>query len=75
MVYRAETVLFAELSVPSARMILVMENFVEGRRADLEVLEERRVTAALAQEKYWDSVARYYNKGVIPQIFRVGDLV
>ncbi|KAG5557356.1 hypothetical protein RHGRI_007568 [Rhododendron griersonianum] len=75
LVYGAETVLPAELSVPSARMILAMENSVERRRADLEALEERRVAAALVHEKYWESVACYCNKGVVPRVFKVGDLV
>ncbi|KAI8572935.1 hypothetical protein RHMOL_Rhmol01G0239700 [Rhododendron molle] len=47
-----KTVLPAELSVSSARMILVMESSAEGKRADLEALEETRVTATLAHEKY-----------------------
>ncbi|KAG5523821.1 hypothetical protein RHGRI_030722 [Rhododendron griersonianum] len=40
LVYGAETVLPAELSVPSARMVLAMENSAEGRKADLEALKE-----------------------------------
>ncbi|KAG5548798.1 hypothetical protein RHGRI_014224 [Rhododendron griersonianum] len=75
LVYGAKTVLPAELSVPSARIILAMENSAEGRKANSEALEERRVAAALAHEKYWESVARYYNKSVVPRVFKVGDLV
>lgn len=52
-----------------------MENSVEARRADLEALEERRNTAALMQERYWETVAHYYNKGVVVLAFKVGDLV
>ncbi|XP_058217370.1 uncharacterized protein LOC131328442 [Rhododendron vialii] len=75
LVYGAETVLPVELSVPFARMILAMENSMEGRRADLEALEERWVAAALAHGKYWESVACYYNKGGVLRVFKVGDLV
>ncbi|KAG5557800.1 hypothetical protein RHGRI_007890 [Rhododendron griersonianum] len=75
LVYGVETILPAELSVPSARMILAMENSAGGRRADFEALEERRVAAAVAHEKYWEFVTRYYNKGVVPRVFKVGDLV
>lgn len=65
LVYGADTVLPAELSVPSARMALAVENTKETKRADLEALEERRNRAAQMQERYWESVARYYNKGVV----------
>lgn len=70
--YGTNTVLPAELSIPSARMALVVESTKETRKADLEALEERRNMAAQMQEKYW--VARYY-KSVVARTFAVCDLV
>jgi len=75
LVYGAETVLPAEISVPSARLAFAAEVTPASRRADLEALDERRQTAARNQERYWESVAEHYNKGVLPRSFKVGDLV
>lgn len=75
LVYGAETVLPVEISVLSARLALSTEVTKGERRADLEALEERREVAAENQEKYWQSLAKYYNKGVLAREFKVGDLV
>lgn len=75
MVYAAETVLPGELSVLSARLALATEVTHEERRADLEAREERREMAAEHEEKYWEPVVKFYNKGVAPREFKVGDLV
>lgn len=75
LVYGTEAVLPAEISVPSARLAHAAECSVEERILELEALEEKRNNAALEQKRYWQSVAKYYNKSVVARTFQVGDLV
>ncbi|GJQ99866.1 reverse transcriptase domain-containing protein [Tanacetum coccineum] len=47
----------------------------EDMRLNLDLIQERRETAAIREAKYKKKVEQYYNKRVCPLSFRVGDFV
>jgi hypothetical protein len=76
LVYRAETVLPPEIYLESARVAhFNVEDQVEARELDSDLLEKRHNTTLVNVRKYQASLKRYYNKSVMPREPNVGDLV
>ncbi|XP_072076513.1 uncharacterized protein [Arachis hypogaea] len=47
----------------------------DARRAELDLIEEIRNTAAIRQEALQQQIGRRHNKKVRPRFFQIGDLV
>ncbi|GJT09139.1 reverse transcriptase domain-containing protein [Tanacetum coccineum] len=74
--YGSEAVIPAEIGMPTYKTIQVNEvQNEEEMRLNLDLIQERRETAAIREAKYKKKVEQYYNKRVCPVSFRVGDFV
>jgi hypothetical protein len=52
-----------------------LEDQVEARELDANLLEERRNTALSNVRKYQTTLKKYYNKNVVQRELNIGDLV
>jgi hypothetical protein len=76
LVYRADTVLPAEIYLESARVAQFNKaDQVEARELDANLLEEKRNKTLANVKKYQESLKRHYNKSVVPRQLKIGDLV
>ncbi|XP_071712989.1 uncharacterized protein [Rutidosis leptorrhynchoides] len=76
LVYGTEAVIPAEICVPTQRiMAFDIEANSDALRENLNLLEERRLMAAIRQADHKHKMAKYYNKKVKHTQFEVGDLV
>jgi hypothetical protein len=76
LVYEAEAVLPPEIYLKSARVAhFNLEDQVEARELDVNLLEERRNTALSNVRKYQAALKRHYNKSVVQRKLNIGDLV
>ncbi|GJR20141.1 reverse transcriptase domain-containing protein [Tanacetum coccineum] len=74
--YEREVVIPTEIGMPTYRTIQFNEiSNEEEMRLNLDLIQERRETAAIREAKYKKKVEQYYNKWVRPIYFRVGDFV
>lgn len=75
-VYGTETVVPVEIAVRSARLALASKVLhPEGRKHDIEALEERRQKAEEKWQTYQNQISMAYNKKLKPCTLKVGDLV
>jgi hypothetical protein len=76
LVYEAEAVLPPEIYLKSARVAhFNLEDQVEARELDVNLLEERRNTALSNVRKYQAALKRHYNKSVVQRKLNIRDLV
>ncbi|XP_071714446.1 uncharacterized protein [Rutidosis leptorrhynchoides] len=76
LVYGTEAVIPAEICVPTHRVLVFdVENNSSVLRKNLNLLEERRIMAAIRQANAKQRMTKYYNKRVRHVQFREGDLV
>ena len=76
LVYGTEAVLPIEVCLPSPRVLFVSEEKnSDSLRANLDLLDERRETAAIRQAAYKSVVERHYNRRVKGTAYRHGELV
>lgn len=79
LVYGMEAVLPVEIEVPSLRILMETEleeaDWVQARAEQLNLIEEKRMTALCHGQCYQRRIARAYNKKVKPRVFQEGDLV
>ncbi|XP_071727787.1 uncharacterized protein [Rutidosis leptorrhynchoides] len=76
LVYGTEAVIPAEIRVPTERILAFdIENNSSILRENLNLLEERRIMAAIRQADAKQKMAKYYNKRVRYVQFKEGDLV
>jgi hypothetical protein len=76
LVYEAEAVLPPKIYLKSDRAAhFNLEDQVETRDLDTNLLEERRNTALSNVHKYQVALKRYYNKNVVQRELNIGDLV
>ena len=76
LVYGSEAVIPAEIGLPSPRMLAMeKQNNEQERRLDLDLLEERRENAAIAEARYKSKLEKYYNARVRICTFVPGDFV
>ncbi|XP_071699850.1 uncharacterized protein [Rutidosis leptorrhynchoides] len=76
LVYGTEAVIPAEIRVPTQRILAFdTENNSSILRENLNLLEERRIMAAIRQADAKQKMAKYYNKRVRYVQFKEGDLV
>ncbi|XP_071712726.1 uncharacterized protein [Rutidosis leptorrhynchoides] len=76
LVYGTEAVIPAEIRVPTQRILAFdTENNSSILRENLNLLEERRIMAAIRQADAKQKMAKYYNKQVRYVQFKEGDLV
>ncbi|GJX43924.1 reverse transcriptase domain-containing protein [Tanacetum coccineum] len=74
--YGSEAVIPAKIGMPTFRTIQLNEaQNEEEMRLNLDLIQERRETAAIREAKYKKKVEQYYNKWVRLVSFRVGDFV
>ncbi|GJS12857.1 reverse transcriptase domain-containing protein [Tanacetum coccineum] len=74
--YGSEAVIPAETGMPTYRTIQFNKTQNEEEiRLNLDLIQERRETAAIREAKYKKKVEQYYNKRVRPLSFKVGDFV
>ncbi|XP_061993662.1 uncharacterized protein LOC133711573 [Rosa rugosa] len=71
-----EAVISTEIILPTVRTLTVERGNNEEQIArHLDLLDERREAAAIHLANYQNQVAKYFNKGVRPRAFLVGELV
>jgi hypothetical protein len=76
LIYGADAVLPPEIYLESTRVAhFNVEDQVEARELDSNLLEERHNTALAKVRKYQESLKRYYNKSVVRRERNIGDLV
>ncbi|XP_021995253.1 uncharacterized protein LOC110892395 [Helianthus annuus] len=76
LVYGSEAVIPAEIGLPSPRMIAKQnQNNEKERRLYLDLLEERRENAAIAEARYKFKLEKYYNTRVRVCTFVPGDFI
>nr|GEY47585.1 reverse transcriptase domain-containing protein [Tanacetum cinerariifolium] len=74
--YESEAVIPAEIGMPTYRTIQFNEALNEEEMClNLDLIQERRETAAIQKAKYKKKVKQYYNKRVRPVSFSAGDFV
>ena len=74
--YDTEAVIPIEVCLPSPRVLFVSEeNNSNSLRANLDLLDERRETAAIRQAAYKSMVEKHYNRRVKGTTYRSGELV
>ncbi|XP_024200004.1 protein NYNRIN-like [Rosa chinensis] len=74
--YGMEAVIPTKIILPTVRTLTVEKGDNEEQIArHLDLLDERRDAAAIHLANYQNQVARYFNKGVRPRAFRVGEFV
>ncbi|XP_071727718.1 uncharacterized protein [Rutidosis leptorrhynchoides] len=74
LVYDTEAVLPAEIQVLTNRTTNLEEN-EENLRLNLDLMEERREAVLIREAAYKKTIEKYYNKGVKPSVYKVGDYV
>lgn len=72
--YGTEAMIPVEIGIPTYRVANPQENENELRN-NLDLLEERRETAAIKEAKYKRTLEKYYNSRVREQRFKVGEYV
>ncbi|PKI60750.1 hypothetical protein CRG98_018870 [Punica granatum] len=79
LVYGMETVLPVEVEIPSMRFLaeskLKEAEWVKQRYEQLNLIDEKRLTALCHGQCYQQRMARAFNKKVRPCEFSLGDLV
>ncbi|GKC84405.1 reverse transcriptase domain-containing protein [Tanacetum coccineum] len=76
MTYSSEAVIPVEIGMPTYRTIQFNEaQNEEEMRLNLDLIQEKRDTAAIREAKYKKKVEQYYNKRVRPVSFKIGDFV
>ncbi|GKA35217.1 reverse transcriptase domain-containing protein [Tanacetum coccineum] len=76
MTYSSEAVIPVEIGMPTYRTIQFNEaQNEEEMRLNLDLIQEKRDTAAIREAKYKKKVEQYYNKRVHPVSFKIGDFV
>jgi hypothetical protein len=76
LIYGAKAVLPQKIYLKSARVThFNLEDHVEARELDANLLEERRNTALSNVHKYQTALKKYYNKNVVQRELNIGDLV
>ena len=79
LVYGVEAILPIELEIPSLRVSL--QHFIDDntyrqdRLAQLDLLDEKRISALQHLRVYYERIKRAYNKRVHFHEFEVGDLI
>nr|GEV01157.1 reverse transcriptase domain-containing protein [Tanacetum cinerariifolium] len=74
--YGSESVILAEIGMPTYRTIQWNKALNEEEiRLNLDLIQERRETAAIWEAKYKKKMEQYYNKRVRLVSFKVGDFV
>ncbi|GJR28755.1 reverse transcriptase domain-containing protein [Tanacetum coccineum] len=74
--YGTEAVLLIEISIPTKRTKKVdLTQNEKDLRINLEVLEERRETAAIREATYKKKLKKYYNKKAMPSTYKPEDYV
>ena len=74
--FETEVIILAELGSGSYRVkTFKVEASNEGLKLHLDLLQEKRDQAQITMSAYQARVARYFNRKVKPQSFKVGDLV
>ncbi|GJW03502.1 reverse transcriptase domain-containing protein [Tanacetum coccineum] len=74
--YGSEAVVPAEIGMPKYRTIQFNEAQNEEEMwLNLDLIQERRETAAIQEAKYKKKVEQYYNKQVRPVSFKIGGFV
>nr|GEW08795.1 reverse transcriptase domain-containing protein [Tanacetum cinerariifolium] len=74
--YKSEVVILVEIGMPTYRIIQWNEApNKEEMRLNLDLIQERRETAAIREAKYKKKMEQYYNKRVRPVSFKTGDFV
>ncbi|GKC52840.1 reverse transcriptase domain-containing protein [Tanacetum coccineum] len=66
-----EAVIPAEIGIPTYRTLMIREEYIkEEIRLNLDLLQERRETAAVREARYKIKMEQYYNKKIRPAGFR-----
>ncbi|GJZ57586.1 hypothetical protein Tco_0613080 [Tanacetum coccineum] len=74
--YGSVAIIPAEIGMPTYRTIQFNEaQNKEEMRLNLDLIQERRETAAIKEVKYKKKVEQYYNKRACPVSFKVRDFV
>nr|GEU43592.1 hypothetical protein [Tanacetum cinerariifolium] len=67
--YGSEAIISAEIGIPTYRTLMVREEYNEEEmRLNLDLLRERRETAAIREAKYKTKMEQYYNRKVRRQV-------
>ena len=79
LVYGMEAVLPVEVEIPSLRVLmeakLTEAEWCQTRYGQLNLIEEKRLTAMCHGQLYQQRMKKYFDKKVKPCVFREGDLV
>ena len=79
LVYGMEAVLPIEVQIPSLRIMkdadLSEDDWIQTRLDQLNLIDEKRLTAICHGQTYQKRMIRAFNKKVRPQEYQVGDLV
>ncbi|GJZ18130.1 reverse transcriptase domain-containing protein [Tanacetum coccineum] len=76
LIYGSEALILTEIGMPTYQTIQWNEAQNEEEiRLNLDLIQERRETAAIREAKYNKKVEQYYNKRVFPVLFKVEDFV
>ena len=79
LVYGMEAVLLVEVEIPSIRVLmeakLIEAEWVQSHYDQLNLIEEKRLTAMCHGQLYQQRMKKAFDKKVIPRVFREGDLV
>ena len=79
LVYGMEAVLPIEVQIPSLRIMKVAglneDNWIQTRLDQLNLINEKRLTAIFHGQTYQKRMIKAFNKKVIRQEYQVGDLV
>ncbi|GJR63763.1 reverse transcriptase domain-containing protein [Tanacetum coccineum] len=75
--FRSEAVIPIEIGMPTHQTMMIKEGEgnEEEMRLNLDMLQERRETAAIREAIYKMKIKHYYNKIVRPVSFKVGEYV
>ncbi|KAI5431687.1 hypothetical protein KIW84_035740 [Lathyrus oleraceus] len=79
LVYGMEVVLPVELEIPSMRVLMEAKltdaEWIQSRYDQLNLIEEKRLTAMCHGQLYQQRMKKAFDKKVKPRVFREGDLV
>ncbi|GKA92717.1 reverse transcriptase domain-containing protein [Tanacetum coccineum] len=74
--YGNEAVIPAEIGIPNYQILMIREGYNEDEISlNLDLLQERRETAAIREARYKTKMEQYYNKKVRLSGFRSGEFV
>nr|GEX43832.1 reverse transcriptase domain-containing protein [Tanacetum cinerariifolium] len=74
--YRSETVIPAEIGMPTHRTMMIREDKNEDElRLNMDLLQERREAATIREAKYKTKMKQYYNQKVRLTSFKPGEYV